>query len=75
VTKDYERYSKLLFDRFGDRVKLWITLNEVSSLRSWQHRLQADKCLPLQPYCVGMFSSLGLKPNFSFEKDLYQYVP
>jgi hypothetical protein len=22
-----------------------------------------------------MFSSLGLKPNFSFEKDLYQYVP
>ncbi|GHJ89487.1 hypothetical protein NliqN6_5889 [Naganishia liquefaciens] len=52
VTLDYERYSKLLFDRFGDRVKLWITLNE--------------------PYCVGMFSSLGLKPNFSFEKDLYQ---
>lgn len=30
VTLDYQRYSKLLFDRFGDRVKLWITLNEVS---------------------------------------------
>ena len=34
VTLDYERYSKLLFDRFGDRVKLWITLNEVNCFSS-----------------------------------------
>ncbi len=30
ITKDYERYARVLFERFGDRVKNWITLNEVS---------------------------------------------
>lgn len=28
VSKDFERYSRVLFERFGDRVKDWITLNE-----------------------------------------------
>jgi beta-glucosidase len=73
VTLDYERYSKLLFDRFGDRVKLWITLNEVSlETRCRTAFSTRNQINPLQPYCVGMFSSLGLKPNFSFEKHLYQ---
>jgi beta-glucosidase len=29
ITKDFARYSRVLFERFGDRVKNWITLNEV----------------------------------------------
>jgi beta-glucosidase len=29
ITKDFVRYSRVLFERFGDRVKNWITLNEV----------------------------------------------
>lgn len=28
VQKDFERYAKLCYERFGDRVKHWITLNE-----------------------------------------------
>lgn len=52
IGKDFERYSRLLFDRFGDRVKNWITLNE--------------------PWCVSMFSSQGLKPNWDMEKHLYR---
>ena len=30
IVEDFVSYSQLLFDRFGDRVKNWITLNEVS---------------------------------------------
>jgi len=26
--KDFERYARLCYERFGDRVKHWITLNE-----------------------------------------------
>jgi beta-glucosidase len=29
IVKDYVRYATLLFERLGDRVKNWITLNEV----------------------------------------------
>lgn len=28
---DFERYSRVCFEAFGDRVKHWITHNEVSS--------------------------------------------
>ncbi len=28
----YERYVRVLFDRYGDRVKLWLTFNEINSV-------------------------------------------
>lgn len=31
--QDWERYAALVFGTFGDRVKHWITHNEVSLLR------------------------------------------
>jgi beta-glucosidase/6-phospho-beta-glucosidase/beta-galactosidase len=31
--QDWERYAALVFDTFGDRVKHWITHNEVSLSR------------------------------------------
>jgi beta-glucosidase/6-phospho-beta-glucosidase/beta-galactosidase len=30
IIEDFVSYAELLFERFGDRVKDWITLNEVS---------------------------------------------
>lgn len=30
VIDDFVNYSKILFERLGDRVKHWITINEVS---------------------------------------------
>ena len=32
--EDFKNYSELLFQRFGDRVKFWITLNQPYSLAS-----------------------------------------
>lgn len=32
--EDYKNYAELLFQRFGDRVKFWITLNQPYSLAS-----------------------------------------
>ncbi len=28
----YERYAKVLFERFGDRVKYWLTFNEINAM-------------------------------------------
>jgi beta-glucosidase/6-phospho-beta-glucosidase/beta-galactosidase len=36
VVDDFVNYSKILFERLGDRVKHWITINEVSHLLSIQ---------------------------------------
>ncbi|XP_018489527.1 myrosinase 4-like [Raphanus sativus] len=32
IVEDYKNYAELLFQRFGDRVKFWITLNQPYSL-------------------------------------------
>lgn len=37
IIADFVNYSKVLFERFGDRVTKWITFNEVSCGESW-HR-------------------------------------
>ncbi|KAL0736983.1 hypothetical protein Bca4012_013193 [Brassica carinata] len=34
IVEDFKNYSELLFQRFGDRVKFWITLNQPYSLAS-----------------------------------------
>lgn len=33
IVKDFVAYAELLFQRFGDRVKNWITINEVGLLQ------------------------------------------
>jgi len=32
IVRDFVAYADLLFERLGDRVKHWITINEVSTL-------------------------------------------
>ncbi|CAN6988963.1 unnamed protein product, partial [Brassica oleracea var. botrytis] len=34
IVEDFKNYAELLFQRFGDRVKFWITLNQPYSLSS-----------------------------------------
>ncbi|ESQ46378.1 hypothetical protein EUTSA_v10000681mg, partial [Eutrema salsugineum] len=34
IVEDYKNYAELLFQRFGDRIKFWITLNQPYSLAS-----------------------------------------
>jgi 6-phospho-beta-glucosidase len=40
---DFVAYAELLFERFGDRVKNWITLNEVSLSDPGEY-LSDEKC-------------------------------
>lgn len=46
IVEDFVSYSQLLFDRFGDRVKNWITLNEVSSQRWLPHEIFTKRSSP-----------------------------
>ncbi|KAG8851643.1 Beta-glucosidase 1B [Tulasnella sp. 330] len=43
ITQDYARYAKVCFERFGDRVKHWLTLNE-----PW--------CVAVLGYAKGVFA-------------------
>lgn len=42
IVDDFVAYAQILFERLGDRVKHWITINEVSALASslWPSRLK-----------------------------------
>ena len=52
----YERYARVLFERYGSRVKYWLTFNEINSL------LHA-------PFMSG---GIGIPPDELTEQDLYQ---
>jgi beta-glucosidase len=41
LMQDWERYAALVFDTFGDRVKHWITHNEVNAILN-AHVLKKD---------------------------------
>nr|VDD01025.1 unnamed protein product [Brassica oleracea] len=45
IVEDFKNYAELLFQRFGDRVKFWITLNQPYSLiqRLWRWIISTGK--------------------------------
>jgi beta-glucosidase len=52
IVKDFGAFAELLFQRFGDRVKNWITINEVGLL----HNLGSSSDW-FQPHIFTMLSS------------------
>lgn len=40
---DYENFAKILFKRYGDKVKYWITINEQDHILRFTERLGLDK--------------------------------
>lgn len=46
VSKDFERYARVCYERFGDRVKNWITLNE-----PWVITIHVSNELFVVPIC------------------------
>lgn len=46
VSKDFERYARVCYERFGDRVKNWITLNE-----PWVITIHVSNELFMVPIC------------------------
>jgi beta-glucosidase len=73
ISKDFSRFAELLFERFADRVKFWITFNEVGgSFSSTCAPQNVDPPQSLyQPFIVLRNSSLGLKPNFDWKNDVF----
>ncbi|KIY67180.1 glycoside hydrolase family 1 protein [Cylindrobasidium torrendii FP15055 ss-10] len=50
IVKDYERYARVCFEAFGDKVKYWLTMNE-----PW--------CISVLGYGRGVFAPGHGKPN------------
>jgi hypothetical protein len=48
------------------------SLTEADNLPRSREWLRCQECHDLLPWCVGMTSSLVLKPDIIFEKDVYQ---
>jgi hypothetical protein len=68
IVEDFKAYAKLLFERYGDRVKNWITLNEVGRLPILPDEQTAD--LPLsQPHIFTSLCGFGIKPQWNKTTD------
>jgi beta-glucosidase len=62
IVPDFVRFASVCFDRFGDRVVKWITMNEVSYVAYASHSPQ--------PHIFTMFAGQTfMRERFDLEKD------
>ena len=65
IVDDFVNYSKILFERLGDRVKHWITINEASLFQ------QTGKTADCQPHIFSFLQSLAWKADgWDYERDM-----
>lgn len=77
IVDDFVNYAQVLFDRLGDRVKHWITINEVCAHRS-VHQISSDErdwAETIQPHIFTFLQSLAWKADgWDYERDMPKYV-
>jgi beta-glucosidase/6-phospho-beta-glucosidase/beta-galactosidase len=68
VIDDFVAYSKILFERLGDRVKHWITINEVGFYLGWA---DTEHLADNQPHIFTFLQSLAWKADkWDYERDM-----
>ncbi len=72
MIKDFEAYSRKVFERLGDRVKNWITFNEVGCAAEGGED-SADVQASGQPHIFTMLNTVALQqPNWDVAVDPYK---
>ena len=79
IIDDFVSYAGLLFERYGDRVQNWITLNEVRDMDGslWvtvgkKGPANVFSWVPSKPHIFTMLSSFGLKQPWNRETDTWK---
>lgn len=76
IVNDMLAYTKLCFERFGDRVKHWITFNEVCRLtqEGLDGAVGIDLLSGCQPFVYAILGLVGITKDFDIKKDLWTCV-